>query len=188
MERAWNAAALVAAALALLAAGAGAAGLLASRAREGALAALALGVLAHMTLAGWVLPRLGALWTSARAAQAVAAAGLDPRGGLTPGPVAVAGYAEPSLVFLLGTATELAAPVDAAQAIAEGRPALVEARAEPAFRAALAEPGLRARAVARVAGYDYSDGRPVVLTLWREDPPLAAPPAPSSRPGAPAPP
>ncbi len=163
-------AAALAAALPALAAGAAlAGGLLLRRPATGAAAALGLGAAAHMALAGLAAPSLGSLWVSARAAAAVARAGLDPRNGLTPGPVAVAGFAEPSLVFALGTATELAAPVDAAQAIAEGRPALVEASVEAPFRAALAEAGLHARTVARVDGYDYADGRAVRLVLWRAD-------------------
>ena len=167
--------AAAAAALAVAAGLAGAAGAIARRPRRGAVAALGLGVAAHAALAGGVLPRLGGLWTSARAAQALRGAGLDPRGGLTPGPVAVAGYAEPSLVFLLGTGTELASPAQAARAVAQGRPAWVEARVEPAFRASLQAPAARpvgpVRAAARVSGYDYSDGRKVVLTLWRADAP-----------------
>ena len=169
-----RAAALLAAVPAAAAAGALAAGLLLRRPGVGAAAALALGAVAHMALAGAAAPSLGSLWVSARAAAAVARAGLDPRNGLTPGPVAVAGFAEPSLVFALGTTTELAAPADAAQAIAEGRPALVEASVEAPFRTALKGAGLRAKAVARVDGYDYADGRPVRLTLWRAEP---SPPA-----------
>ncbi len=168
--------AVLAGALAVLAAGAGAAGLLAGRAYAGATAALALGVAAHGVLAGAVVPSLSTLWTSKRAAEAVDRAGLDPRDGLTLGPVAVAGYAEPSLVFLLGTSTELAAPDEAAQAVAEGRPALVDRSVAAPFRAALTAAGVRARAVARVDGYDYADGRAVSLALWRADP--VPPPAP----------
>ena len=40
--------------------------------------------------------------------------------------MAVAGYAEPSLVFALGTATELDGAAEAAQAVVESRPAIVE--------------------------------------------------------------
>ena len=173
------AAAALAGALALAAGGAGAAGLLLQRPWAGAGAALALGAAAHAALAGLVLPELRPLWTSREAARAMARAGLDPRNGLTPGPVAVAGYAEPSLVFALGTPTELAAPDEAAQAVAEGRPALVEHRVDAPFRAALAGGRTPAHVVARVTGYDYSDGRSVALALWRRD---AAPPPPPSPP------
>ena len=84
-------------------------------------------------------------------------------------PVAAVGYAEPSLVFLLGTAT--------ASAIARGcgatphrgarRGGLVEGRDDAAFRSALAARGWEARVIERVAGLDYSNGKRMVLTLYR---------------------
>ena len=60
----------------------------------------------------------------------------------------MAGYAEPSLVFALGTATDWPAPEDAAQAIYEHRPAVVEQRQEAAFEQALAAYRARAHLVA----------------------------------------
>jgi 4-amino-4-deoxy-L-arabinose transferase-like glycosyltransferase len=157
-------------AAAILLTGAGVAGALALLRRGPGTAltvALALGVLGHGVLAGGLAPALRDLWVSDRAAQALADAGLDPRNGVTPGPPAAAGYAEPSLVFALGTSTELGGGAAAAAALAEGRPARVEAREEPAFRAALAVGGIRAQKAGVVEGYDYSDGDPVALGLWR---------------------
>ena len=58
----------------------------------------------------------------------MARAQLLPEQGIADAPVTVAGYAEPSLVFGVGTPTELAGPEDAAQAIYEHRPTVVEAR------------------------------------------------------------
>jgi hypothetical protein len=84
----------------------------------------------------------------------------------------VAGYAEPSLVFLLGADTELAGPDEAADAIVEGRPAIVEGRDEVAFQAALAQGGVRASPIAAVEGLDYSKGRTETLRLYV--PPLGA--------------
>ena len=103
-------------------------------------------------------------------AQAVSAHHIDPRNGVTPGPIAVLGYAEPSLVFLLGTETQLIAPVDmddAADAIGEGRPVAVDLKDEPAFLAQLARQHLTAVAVASVTGVNYSKGKPVTLTLYQ---------------------
>ena len=120
-----------------------------------------------MVMAGALIPALDHLWLSQRAARAVAAAGLDPRNGVTPGPVAVVGYAEPSLVFLLGTATQQAGPDAAAVAASEGRPVLVEERQEPPFRAALRRQGDGAVRVGHVTGFDYSNGDPATLGLWR---------------------
>jgi 4-amino-4-deoxy-L-arabinose transferase-like glycosyltransferase len=135
------------------------------------LAALAgagvLGAASHGMLALGLIPRLEPLQLSPRAAEALAAAGLDPREGLAPGPVAVAGYAEPSVVFLLGTATGLGGATEAAAAVAEGRPALVEAAVDAAFQRELRQASLRARAVATVSGFNYSRGAAERLTLYR---------------------
>ncbi|HLZ83696.1 MAG TPA: glycosyltransferase family 39 protein, partial [Caulobacteraceae bacterium] len=122
-------------------------------------------------LAGGVLPALRPLWLSTAAARALAAAGASPWQGVVPGPVTVAGYAEPSLVFLLGADTELAGPDEAADAIAEGRPAIVEERNDAAFRAALADQGARAAYIGAVKGLDYSNGRTDILRLYRPPPP-----------------
>ena len=80
--------------------------------------------------------------------------------------MAVAGYAEPSLVFALGTATELDTPQEAAQAIAENRPAVVESRQEAAFHAALKALGVQALLVGEVKGLDYSNGQRMTLRIY----------------------
>jgi len=134
-------------------------------------AAGVVGVMAHAAFAGGLAPRLQPLWLSQRLAQALDAAGLAPRGG-APGPVAVTGYSEPSMIFLLGTPTELTTPVGAAQAVAEGRPAVVEGREDAAFRRALAALGHTPRAAGLVEGLDYSDGDDERLTLYRGEPKL----------------
>ena len=130
-------------------------------------AALACGVVVHMFLTGALAPDFRAIWPSRQAAKLVAQSGLDPRCGRVSGPIAVAGFAEPSLVFQLGTSTILGDAQDAADAIAENRPALVESREGQAFQARLNQLGLAARAVGQVKGYNYSSGKPVSLTLWR---------------------
>ena len=109
-------------------------------------------------------PRLTPLWLSRAAAAMVAREHPPPDL-----PVAAVGYAEPSLVFLLGTRTALVSPEQAAARItaARGALALVEARADQAFRAALGARGWQAQAIERVAGLDYSNGRRMVLTLYR---------------------
>jgi 4-amino-4-deoxy-L-arabinose transferase-like glycosyltransferase len=151
-------------------AGAGLAGVLALEERR-VPAALALagglGILGHDLLAAGLGPTLSPLWVSNRMAAAVKAAGIDPRNGVTPGPVAVDGYEEPSLVFLLGARTELGDADDAAAAIAEGRPAIVERNQLPAFQAALKVDDARAQSAGEVKGLDYSKGRPVDLVLYR---------------------
>ena len=151
--------------------GAAAAGvvLLFSTRRAGAALLLAggLGVLGHDALAAGLAPSLQPLWVSPRVAEALKRAGIDPRNGVTPGPVAVAGYGEPSMVFLLGAHTELGEADDAASAISDGRPAIVEARQRAAFLAALKTQDGAAAPAGEIKGLDYSTGKPVDLFLYR---------------------
>jgi hypothetical protein len=112
-------------------------------------------------------PRLDHLWLSREAADMVAR--YRPPPGV---PVAAAGYAEPSLVFLLGTRTRLVSPETAAESLtaSRGAVALVESREEAAFRKSLAARGWQAALVEAVAGIDYSNGRRMVLKLFRGAP------------------
>ncbi len=144
-------------------------------AASGLLVGGVVGVLAHGALMGGLIPHLEPLWPGLRAARALSAANLNPRDG-APGPVAVTGYAEPSLVFALGTRTALVDAEAAAQAIAEGRPAIVEQRQDAAFRSALAAEGLAPREAGAIGGVNYSDGETVVLRLYRGEPQRTAPP------------
>ena len=159
-----------AALLFLAAGGAAAVQLLSKSATRAVGVGVALALAAHGVLAGALAPSLRPLWLSSRAAKALAAAGLSPSQGISPGPVTVAGYEEPSLVFLLGTATELGDAGDAAAAVAEGRPAIVEGRLEGAFHAALTRNGVTAVRVGEGAGLDYSNNRPDILRIYRPPP------------------
>ncbi len=132
----------------------------------GVLGALALAIAAHGVMAAGLVPALRPLWLSERIARRLAADRADPRQGVIPGPVTVAGYAEPSLVFLLGTDTVLGDGAAAAQALAEGRPAIVEQREEPAFRAARKAGAVTAHPAGQVQGLDYSKGRSDILTIY----------------------
>ena len=113
-----------------------------------------------------VAPELDYLWPSRSAANALA---RHP-----PGPddaVLSVGYSEPSLVFLLGTATRLvtAAPADAQ--LKGAGVALVNDRYDIEFRELLTGHGLTARALDRIEGLDYSrGGGKLVLTLYRLEP------------------
>ncbi|MDB5474529.1 MAG: 4-amino-4-deoxy-L-arabinose transferase [Phenylobacterium sp.] len=129
--------------------------------------ALGLGLLGHAALLAGLAPRLDPLWLSRRTEAAMAKAQLLPRQGIADAPVTVAGYAEPSLVFALGTETELGTAEDAAEAIAEHRPAVVEARQDPAFRQALKADHTTAQEVAQVNGLDYSDGHKMTLRIYK---------------------
>jgi 4-amino-4-deoxy-L-arabinose transferase-like glycosyltransferase len=127
----------------------------------------ALAVVGHDVLAAGLAPSLKPLWVTSRIAKAARVEGLDPRNGSIHGPISVAGFGEPSLVFLLGTRTELGDADDAAAAIAEGRPAIVERRELEHFVAALKADDARAVPAAQVKGLDYSKGNPVDLILYR---------------------
>jgi len=159
--QAWAAASAILVAAAALA---GAALLQRGHARRAVAVAGVLGVLAHGAALAGAGPRLHTLWVSQRAASALAAAGLDPRAGVLPGPVALTGFGEPSLTFALGGLTEALSPQAAAEAVRNGRPAIVEEAQEPAFLAAMA-PG-QARKAGEVDGFDYADRSPVRLILY----------------------
>lgn len=84
--------------------------------------------------------------------------------------MAITGFHEPSFVFLTGRDTDLTDAQGAAQALAEGRPAIVEGRDADAFRAAAARLGVSGRAVGVVNGYNYSAGDEVSLTVYAPPP------------------
>jgi 4-amino-4-deoxy-L-arabinose transferase-like glycosyltransferase len=159
------------AAVLLAAAGLGGGWLLVRKAPPTAVAAaVGLGLLGHAALAAGLAPRLNPLWLSARVEKVMAKAQLLPEQGIADAPVTVAGYAEPSLVFALGTPTELAGPEDAAQAIYEHRPTVVEQRQEAAFEKALSVYHARTHLVGTVKGLDYSDGKKMTLNIYEAAP------------------
>ncbi|MGB8181681.1 MAG: glycosyl transferase, partial [Stellaceae bacterium] len=112
---------------------------------------------------GRVVPSLDRIWLSRSAAALVA--DQRPANGA---PVAIVGYDEPSLIFLLGTATKPLDAMAAAQYLAatHGGLALVEARDDDAFRHAVAGLGRDARSLGQVEGFDYSNGKRMTLTLY----------------------
>ncbi len=131
----------------------------------GVLIALVFGAIAHATLAG-TIRQLRPLAIAPRLEKALEENGLHPRQGLTPGPVAITTFHEPSFVFLTGRDTQLTDAAGAARALAEGRPVIVEDRDAEAFRAATVETGVPGTAVAVVTGHNYSSGDDVRLTLY----------------------
>jgi 4-amino-4-deoxy-L-arabinose transferase-like glycosyltransferase len=112
---------------------------------------------------GFIAPRLDRLWLS-RSASIMVARDAAVKGAS----VAAAGYAEPSLVFMLGTKIML---VDASRAARHlttgpGALALVEGREDDAFRRDLAGLGWAPHLLGATVGLDYSNGRPMVLRLY----------------------
>ncbi|PIB93974.1 glycosyltransferase family 39 protein [Caulobacter sp. FWC2] len=170
-DLAWT---VLAAGLALAAGIAGAVLLLRRHSARALITAGVLGIGAHIALTAGLIPHLEPLFLSKDVADALDRTRLSPRSGAA-GPVAVTGYAEPSLIFQLGTATELTDGEGAAQAIIEGRPAVVEGREEKPFRDTLADLGLTAHPVATVEGLNYSDGDQERLTIYRGEPQAPAP-------------
>jgi 4-amino-4-deoxy-L-arabinose transferase-like glycosyltransferase len=128
-----------------------------------AIRAAVMALLALAVTFEFVAPALNALWLSRSAAALVASAGT-PRDV----PVAIAGDAEPSLVFLLGTKTKLVSAAAAADYLATtpGARALIETRSETAFISALAAHNLKPQALGTVAGLDYSNDHGMRLTLY----------------------
>ncbi len=134
-------------------------------ARGGMVAAIGLAVLGHAAFAAGLAPGLSPLWLSERVARILESEQLLPRQG-APAPVMLAGYAEPSLVFALGTTTELGDGTEAAAAIADFRTAVVEDRQEEAFRQALDARGLEVRQIREVSGLNYSRGAASRLRIY----------------------
>jgi 4-amino-4-deoxy-L-arabinose transferase-like glycosyltransferase len=123
-----------------------------------------LGAILLYGIAGFLtVPRLTQLWLSPRLAEAVArhAQPGDP-------PVVTAGYAEPSIVFLLGTRTALdGGPGAGHAAAAAGGLALISDDQRGAFLDAVARDGAMAAALEDVDGLNYSRGRKTRITVYR---------------------
>ncbi|HVV64616.1 MAG TPA: glycosyltransferase family 39 protein [Rhizomicrobium sp.] len=144
------------------------AGGLALAGRRGAAAALATlaAIVATSTLTMAVMPKLDRFWVSPREAELVAAhrRSGDP-------PPALAGYTEPSAMFLIGSSTRLTDGAGAAEiGAAEGGLALIEDGQRGRFLARLAELEADATPIDSLAGFNYSRGRPVRITLYRVSP------------------
>jgi 4-amino-4-deoxy-L-arabinose transferase-like glycosyltransferase len=165
-DMAWT---VLAAVLALAAGIAGAVLLLRHHSARALVTAGVLGVGAHIALTAGLIPHLEPLFLSKDVADALDRTRLSPRSGAA-GPVALTGYSEPSLIFQLGTATELTDGEGAADAVSEGRPAVVEGREEKPFRDAMTTLGLTPHPVANVEGLNYSDGDKERLTIYRGEP------------------
>lgn len=107
-------------------------------------------------------PRLTPLWLSSQIAD------LVPRDA----PLATAGYHEPSLVFLHGTATLLTDGGGAAEFLLRGADhwAAVESSEQAAFDAKLSETGHHGEVMGHVDGFNSVRGKPAHIILWRVPP------------------
>ena len=110
----------------------------------------------------FLMPGLDALWLSRSVAEAVER--IDPE---RTRPVASVGFHEPSLVFLLGTGTELVNPPRGAALLAKGDALVaVSSRESEAFANVLKTSGIAAHEEARVSGFNYSRGRPLTIVIY----------------------
>ncbi len=124
-----------------------------------------LGALTAWILYQGALPRLDYFQMSPAISTTLKQNGRHPLHDNAP-PVALLGYYEPSVIFLVGTNTISASPQSAAAwLMAEsGHVAVVEGRYQEAFVAALADTPVQK--LATLTGYNYSNGIDVVLTLY----------------------
>ena len=132
---------------------------------------VAAGIIGHLSVVS-LLASLKPIWMSRQMEEALVTAHLDPRQGLVPGPVASLGYSEPSLVFRMGTQTEL---LDddadgAVEALKNGQPVFVEQQFEAPFQAAAKAQGVAPHAVSQVKGLDYSNNHKMIITLYDNTP------------------
>ncbi len=128
-------------------------------------AALAVFVSAY----AYQLPRLQTIWMSPRIAEAVARARPCPQTTLATVP-----YVEPSLVFLVGTGTRLTDARGAAEHLLHDPTcalALIGAQEQGQFLSLMAAAKIEPRAVDRISGINYSNGKRLELTLYAAPPP-----------------
>jgi 4-amino-4-deoxy-L-arabinose transferase-like glycosyltransferase len=121
-------------------------------------------ILLTMAAFGATVPRLPELFPAAQVARYLRGAGCVP---LT----VTAGYHEPSLVFLAGTATRQSDGSGAADFLLAGgcRIAVVEKGAERAFVQRAEAIGLRYASGPRIEGFNIGTGRRVSLAIYRAD-------------------
>jgi 4-amino-4-deoxy-L-arabinose transferase-like glycosyltransferase len=125
--------------------------------------ALAAALVLYTAGFGLVLPWLEPLWLSRAASRMVENARRLGE------PVSATGYAEPSLVFLLGTDTRLLMAPQAAAALASHAVglSLVDSADDETFRAALPGRGSELDRLGSATGFDYSNGKWLTLSLYR---------------------
>ncbi|HEY8697220.1 MAG TPA: glycosyltransferase family 39 protein [Rhizomicrobium sp.] len=149
--------------------------ILSRRTLVAALCAVFAAVIFYPLIIWGVSPRLTQIWMSPHLAEKVwrDRAPDDP-------PVVLAGYVEPSLIFLLGTNTHIEHGSSAAAIVAQqGGLALVEDEQRKSFLDRLAQLHGKAVAVDQLSGFNYSRGRPEHVTFYRVTPApiVTAPPA-----------
>jgi 4-amino-4-deoxy-L-arabinose transferase-like glycosyltransferase len=125
--------------------------------------AVAAAIMIIIAFFGVIAPSLRPLFPSSSLARVLPAADCDYQ------VVAAAGYHEPSLVFLVGTRTQLTDGAGAAEVLRQGycRFALVESRQERSFVQRAEALGLRYTLGPRVEGLNINSGRWVSIAIYR---------------------
>ena len=129
------------------------------------LRAMGASILIAVALYAVIAPSLTALFPSVALAQALRETDCkNPQ-------VAAAGYHEPSLVFLVGTQTQLTDAAGAAEFLRQGpcRFAFVEARLERNFVQRAEAIGLRYAQGPRIEGINYSIGRSITIAVYQSE-------------------
>ena len=136
---------------------------------QAGLAAAILAIPLYAVALQGVLPRMSAPWVSPRTALLLEEKAPD----LPATQFGIVGYHEPSLMFSVGTGTQLlrnGAAGAAFLADAPGRYAAIGDRDLAAFQAEAQRLGLRLQEEGSVEGYNYTRGRHIVLRLFRTAP------------------
>jgi 4-amino-4-deoxy-L-arabinose transferase-like glycosyltransferase len=134
-------------------------------AERAVLRACAASILLSLAIYAVMIPSLRSVFPSDQVARAVRNAGC-------PNPeVASAGFHEPSVVFLLGTPTQLTDGAGAAEFLRRGgcRLAVVEARHERSFAVRADALGLRYARSARIEATNLVRGHPMLVTIYRSE-------------------
>jgi len=136
-----------------------------NRAERSLLNAVVAAMFLAVAIYGVVAPAVTPLFPSAEIARALRnVACVGPK-------AAAAGFHEPSLVFMTGTSTMLTDGSGAADFLGQGscRFALVEQRSERGFAQRAEAIGLRYDVAARIDGYNISQGRAILITIFRSE-------------------
>jgi hypothetical protein len=124
----------------------------------------------YLLFFGALFPGLSPLWLSRSLHQELSERKID-----EPSSIVIAGYQEPSAVFLIGTKITLTDGAGAAEALRSGRAAIavVEERQLVSFREALGECSNTLTELERISGFNYSKGKYMTLHLLQRSNPCA---------------
>jgi len=124
----------------------------------------------YLLFFGALFHGLSPLWLSRSLHQELSERKID-----EPSSIVIAGYQEPSAVFLIGTKITLTDGAGAAEALRSGRAAtaVVEERQLVSFREALGECSNTLTELERISGFNYSKGKYMTLHLLQRSNPCA---------------